>query len=65
MLTLIQKQATCHANPKQASCDAEHLATTRYRQTHHRLMPAWCYHRTAAPLAQAVANLALYDLVGR
>ena len=27
-------------------------------------MPAWCYHRTAAPLAQAVANLALYDLVG-
>ena len=39
----------------QAYCDPEHLATTRYRQTHHRLVPPWCYHREAAPLEQAAA----------
>ena len=61
----VQTRFLVSQQPKpKAFCDPEHLATSRYRQAHHRLMPTWCYHREAAPLAQATANLALYDLVG-
>lgn len=45
-------------------CDAEKLATSKYRKIHQRLMPDWCFHRDDAPLQQARANLALFDIVG-
>merc|ERR1740117_2020646 len=61
----VQTRHLVSQQPKpKAYCDPEHLATSRYRQTHHRLAPPWCYQREVAPLAQAAANLALYDLVG-
>ena len=49
----VQTRFLVSQQPKpKANCDPEHLATSRYRQAHHRLMPPWCYHREAAPLAQ-------------
>jgi len=53
-----------HAHNLRLHCRPERLALDRYAQFHNETAPDFCFFRETAPLEQAKANLALYDIVG-